>query len=369
MAVPNTDHVNDKDPRRVSVELTNICNLRCGYCARDDEQLYHTKANFFPADLLRRIIRGARAAYDIKYVSFTGGEPTLHPRFAEIVRTVREEGVQLGFVTNGWHFDRALPALLANRGAVRVVAFSIDGATRESHDRWRGEGSFVRLMRAVAKCYALGLPFLFKAPIRRDTLGELEAMAVLAARLGAMGVDFSHFLPTSQDFETEYALTRDERSHAEQEIGVLNKILNIRIGIAAGFYDTDPAAPCANLRGITCNVDYRGRLTLCCNIAGYRGAAEETDVIADLNVEEFGAAYGRLQSLIELQVERRRRALAEHAARGVEPDLYVGSPCLFCMQSFGKIPWRPVAQGARSLPVIPAAQPAQGATDCREISL
>jgi MoaA/NifB/PqqE/SkfB family radical SAM enzyme len=346
-------HTSEVYSPRISVELTNVCNLHCAYCIRDDEQLYHAPANFFPADLLRRVLRGAREAYGIKYVSFTGGEPTLHPRFLEIIETVKDEGISFAFVTNGWHFDRVLPSLLKNRDALRVVAFSIDGATREAHDRWRGEGSFVRLARAVAKCHAHNLPFIFKASIRRDTVAQLEAMAVLAARLGAIAIDYSHLLPTSPDFDRELALTRDERTHAEQEIGVLGQILKLRVGVAAGFYDIDPAAPCANLRGITSNVDYHGRLTLCCNIAGYRGAdGMDADVIADLNKEDFATAYARLQRMIDEQNERRRRALADHAARGVEPDLFVGSPCLFCLQSFGKLPWHTAAANSRQLPVL-----------------
>ncbi|MDQ3754760.1 MAG: radical SAM protein [Acidobacteriota bacterium] len=339
MPRPSTEHISDPDPRRVSVELTNICNLHCSYCVRDEEQLHHSPASYFPAGLLRQIIRGARAAYGSKYVSFTGGEVTLHPRFCEIVETVKEENAQFGFVTNGWCFDRVYPILLANREALRVVAFSIDGATREAHDRWRGEGSFVRVIRAVTKCYVQGLPFIFKAGIRRDTVPQLEAMALLAARLGAIGIDFSHLLPTSAQAEDELALSREERAHAEQEIGALANILKMRIAIAVGHYNVHPDPPCANLRGVSCNVDYRGRLTLCCNLAGYRGAEGETDVVADLNKEDFVAAYERLQEVTRAQLERRRQTLAAHALAGREPDLHTGSPCLFCLQSFGKIPW------------------------------
>src|SRR5919202_917745 len=91
---------------RLSVELTNTCNLRCAYCIRDEDALYHTRAEFFPVDLLRRILRGAREAYGVESVSFTGGETTIHPRFAEIVEAVAAEGCRLSFVTNGWHIER-----------------------------------------------------------------------------------------------------------------------------------------------------------------------------------------------------------------------------------------------------------------------
>ena len=332
---------------------------------RDEDALYHTKANFFPADLLSRILRGARATYGIDYISFTGGEVTLHPRFAEIVAAVAAEEMQLSFVTNGWHFERVLPALIAHKQTVRVVAFSVDGATREAHDFWRGAGSFDRVISAVTRCHVLGIPFVFKVGIRRDTLPQLEQIAVLAARLGAAAMHFAHLLPTSAELEAESALTLAEQRHAEQEVGVLARILKLPIGMSAGYYDIEPDAPCSPLRGNSCNVDWRGRLTLCCNMAGFRNAEGEPDVVADLTREDFGVAYVRLQAVARAQVERRRAALAAYAERGQEPDLYTGSPCLFCLQSFGKIPWRSARlsganeSNGRALPVLsmPVAQP------------
>jgi MoaA/NifB/PqqE/SkfB family radical SAM enzyme len=340
----------------ISVELTNICNLRCSYCIRDEDALYHTPAHFFPVELLRRIMRSAREGFGLAYVSFTGGEPGVHPQFAEVVRAVAEEGLQLSFVTNGWHFDRLHPALMAERAAVRHVAFSLDGATREAHDRWRGEGSFVRVVRGMARCKASGLPFVVKAAVRRDTLPQLQEFALFAARLGAAGLHFSHLLPTSTEFDRELGLDHDERAQAEQEISILSNIFKMQVGIATGYHDLDPAPPCAALDGRNCNVDYTGRLTLCCNLSGYRGAGGDSDVVADLTREDFAAAYPRLLRLAAEQVERRRQALAAHAERGRPADVYTSSPCLFCLQSFGKIPWRsPDSAGhahARSLPVV-----------------
>jgi MoaA/NifB/PqqE/SkfB family radical SAM enzyme len=325
---------------RLAVELTNVCNLHCSYCMRDEDALYHTKANFLSADLLSRIIREARAVYQLEHISFTGGEVTLHPHFSDIVAAVAAAGLEYSFVTNGWHFDRVYPAILAHKSALRVVGFSVDGATRAAHDRWRGAGSFDRLIRAVTRCHVQGLPFAFKVCIRRDTAPQLEQIALLAARLGAARVFFTHLLPTSPEMERESALTLAEQRHAEQEIAAIGRILKMPVNVAVGYYDLDPGVPCAPLKGTSCNVDWRGRLTLCCSLSGYRNTQSEPDVVADLTREDFGAAYARLRAVARAQVERRRRMLATHAARGTEPDLYNGSPCLFCLQSFGKIPWR-----------------------------
>jgi len=354
MIIPRPVYLKENDPPHLVLELTNTCNLHCSYCSRDDDALHHAPAHFFPLELLRRVIRDARATFGIESVSFTGGEVTIHPQFKEIIAAVAAEGLKVGFVTNGWHFDRVYPALVAHPDAIKLVAFSLDGATREAHDRWRGEGSFVRLMRAITRSYVQRIPFGIKVGIRRDTIGQFEQLAMLAARLGASSLHFWHFMPTSYAFETQSALTADERAMAEMEIGLLARIFRMEIGISVGYHNIDPAPPCSPLRGTSCNVDYLGRMTLCCNLSGFRGSSGAEDIVADLTREDFAPAYARLRSLAETQVERRRTALAAFAEKGSEPDLNTGSPCLFCLHSFNKIPWqRDDSLPRRALNVLP----------------
>jgi MoaA/NifB/PqqE/SkfB family radical SAM enzyme len=346
----------DYGPPRLIVELTNICNLHCSYCLRDEDALYHTPANFFPVELLGRLVREAREAIGARTVMFTGGETTLHPRFREVIEAVGAEGLTCSFVTNGWHFERVWPAVAANRETVSHVSFSLDGPTRETHDRWRGDGSFVRVVRAVARCNAAGLPFIIKMGLRRDTLPLLEQTALFAARMGAASLSFGHNLPTSGAADEELTLAPEDRTAAEQEIAMLARILKMRVTLEVGYSNLDPGPPCSALAGVSCNVDYRGRLSLCCNLSGYRGATGERDVVADLNEEGFAGAFARLQDVASAQLLRRREALAEAARAGAEPDIRLGSPCLFCLHSFGKIPWQAggVAAAARSLPVLQA---------------
>jgi MoaA/NifB/PqqE/SkfB family radical SAM enzyme len=354
-AGPGGSRGRDYGPPRLIVELTNVCNLHCSYCLRDEDALYRSPANFFPVELLRRVVREARESMGARAVMFTGGETTLHPRFREVIEAVGAEGLTCSFVTNGWHFERAWPAVAANRASVTHVSFSLDGPTRETHDRWRGEGSFVRLVRAFARCKAAGLPFIVKVGLRRDTLPLLEQAALFAARMGAASLSFGHHLPTSGAADAELSLGPEDRVAAEQEIAVLASILKMRVTLEVGYNNLDPEPPCSALAGVSCNVDYRGRLSLCCNLSGYRGAAGDGDAVADLNEEGFAEAFLRLQGLASAQLARRREALAGSARAGAEPDIYLGSPCLFCLRSFGKIPWRAPAP-PRALPVLQSVQ-------------
>lgn len=346
--------------QRASVELTNICNLHCGYCLRDEDALYHSKANFFPISLLQRIAREGREAIGLTHISFTGGEPILHPKFDEAIAAVAGEGLTTSFVTNGWHFERVWPAIQEHRDKVTHVAFSFDGATRETHDHWRGEGSFVRLVRAISRCRLGQVPFQIKVGIRKDTVPHLEEIAIFAARMGASGLSFSHLLPTSEGLQAELALTREEQAIANREVAELARIFKMRVNLDVGYYNIDATQPpCSPLAGHSCNIDYRGFLTLCCNLSGFRGAVGEADVAADLNTENFAVGYRRLRSVADRQLETWRATLAEYQARGEQPELPVGSPCLFCLQTFAKAPWQDLHASAvsrRALPIfsIPA---------------
>lgn len=331
----------------MNVELANICNLHCSYCFRADENLYSAHAEFFPLELLRRVIAEARTAAKVTRINFTGGEPTLHPAFADTLRSIGDAGLTTSFVTNGWHFDRVWPAIQENRAAVSHVAFSLDGVTREAHDRWRGQGSFDRVVRAFSRCYMSNLPFGMKIVIRRELVDQLEQIAIFAARMGAASLHFVHVMPTSNAVADDSALSLDEQRVAEQEIAILARIFKMDIGIDVGYYNIDDTRPpCAPLAGMSMNIDYRGRLSLCCNLSGFRGAAEEHDVVADLNVESFASAYAKFQTLVELQLQRRKDALATLRAQARTPDVYTGSPCMFCLQSFNKIPWHKLQAGA-----------------------
>lgn len=342
--------------QRLSVELANICNLHCGYCLRDEDALYHDPANFFPIELLKRIAREGRDAIGVTHISFTGGEPTLHPQFNDAIAAVVNEGLTTSLVTNGWHFERIWPALRAHQEHVTHVSFSFDGATREAHDHWRGKGSFVRLIRALSLCRKGGLPFTIKVGIRRDTVEHLEEIAIFSARMGARALTFSHLLPTGGAVENDLALTLEEQNAAGREVAELARIFKMRVSLDVGYYNIDvEQPPCSALAGVSGNIDYRGRLSLCCNLSGFRGASGEADVIADLNTEGLTEAYARLRRVAAQQLETRREALSEYQTRGESPGLQVGSPCQFCLQTFGKTPWRapgPKVAERRVLPMF-----------------
>src|SRR5215475_15371618 len=123
--------------------------------------------------------------------------------------------------------------------------------------------------------------------------------------MGAASLNFVHVMPTSSAVADDVALSLDEQRVAQQEIAILARIFKMNIGIDVGYYNVDETRPpCAPLAEVSMNIDFRGRLSLCCNLSGFRGAAEEQDVVADLNVESFASALHKLRTVAAEQLQK-----------------------------------------------------------------
>jgi MoaA/NifB/PqqE/SkfB family radical SAM enzyme len=320
--------------KRLTVGLTNLCNLDCDYCLKVAETQH------LDYDLLSNILAQAKEA-GVTSVTYTGGEVSLHPRFRDIIHRTTELGFNYSMVTNGWHFPRIAPVLAETKQAIYRLFFSMDGATEEDHDAVRGKGSFRKIMSAVSLCRIHGFPFGLQMVVTRRSVKSIERLAVFGARLGADVVNFAHMLPTSEDFDAILSLTPEERRAAEREVLAMDNILNIRVTFAAGSYAPEPGPPCVALAGETVNVDCRGRLTLCCNLSDFRNAVGTGDIVADLRETSFADAYEKCYDSAVRQRELRDAALK---ANNAEAEF----PCHFCISTFDKTSWEtPLVQIGR----------------------
>lgn len=318
----------------VLVELIDVCNLNCAYCLRDESAL-HGKPHAFPIHDLQRILGEVKQLAPSCEVVFTGGEPTLHPDFRLALQTVHDLGWRFVVITNGWAFTRALPAVVEFRESLRAIAFSIDGFTRDSHDHFRGRGSFDRLMRAVLACRSHALPFRFKVTLDREKAAAIGDFARFAARLGADRLEVGPLFPTSSA-DLAHELRIADHRELLGEVAALRSTLRLPIHLAAGFYDPRPEPGCGPLVGSTINIDYFGRLVLCTNLLGFRGQAESRDVVADLKSVPLTDALALLAKTVAGQNQKRHQAfLALGHNRELAP-LELGSACLDCLCSFGK---------------------------------
>src|SRR5919106_6843421 len=98
---------------------TRRCNLACTYCNEFDDH----SAPVPTSDLLRRVELLADLGTGI--VTFSGGEPLLHPDLDLIIRRIRAHGMIATLITNGYLLTRKRIAEL-NRAGLDHLQISID---------------------------------------------------------------------------------------------------------------------------------------------------------------------------------------------------------------------------------------------------
>ena len=107
--------------RAVAAHLIPIrrCNLSCGYCNEYDDHSEPVPTS----DLLRRVDLLADVGTGI--VTFSGGEPLLHPDLDVIIRQIRVHGMVATIITNGYLLTRPRIQQL-NRAGLDHLQISID---------------------------------------------------------------------------------------------------------------------------------------------------------------------------------------------------------------------------------------------------
>jgi radical SAM protein with 4Fe4S-binding SPASM domain len=107
-------------PPLIWLELTRRCNLSCPHCYIEGGA---ARENEMPASEFYRLL-DEFAEMGVWAVAFTGGEPTLHPEFAGLVRHARKRRLLVGIATNGMFLTGELLDSLPRDGV--IISVSLD---------------------------------------------------------------------------------------------------------------------------------------------------------------------------------------------------------------------------------------------------
>ncbi len=194
-------------PLYVAWQITNECNLACLHCIEesgpgkafrdelDREQVF---------DVLRQMMD-----LDIPYLSFSGGEPMLHPLFFEMVEYVCTRGGQLKIETNGHYLSPEHCTRLSDLG-VKAVQVSLDGASSRTFNRIRVRGEFDRVIEGVRNLHGAGVPIEINFSPTHFNVEEISAAVDLAFELGAYSFYTGRTMYTGNAVKTWRRLTPSE---------------------------------------------------------------------------------------------------------------------------------------------------------------
>jgi len=173
--------------------ISGSCNLACRHCwIEPDYQPGHRRGKFIEPGHVRKAVNEAKPL-GLCSVKLTGGEPTLHPRFREIVDIIDSRDVRLHMETNGILVDNDLARFLKSKKHFTFVSVSVDGADAETHDWLRGvDGSFDQATGGIEALVAAGFRPQMICTLHKRNVADIREIARLAENLGCGSIKFNH---------------------------------------------------------------------------------------------------------------------------------------------------------------------------------
>jgi uncharacterized radical SAM superfamily Fe-S cluster-containing enzyme len=168
----------------VLVEITERCNLRCPVCFADAGE--KTTAAFADVSTLAEHLRRIHEHAGNVVLQLSGGEPTLHPDLASLVRIGRELFPAVQVNTNGLLLaDRPELAEELAVAGLSWVFLQFDGTTDAVFQALRGRPLLERKLAAVENCRKAGLSVVLVPTVARGVndqdLGNLLRLALRLA--------------------------------------------------------------------------------------------------------------------------------------------------------------------------------------------
>jgi MoaA/NifB/PqqE/SkfB family radical SAM enzyme len=169
-------------PLYVAWQITNECNLACLHCIEESGP-----GKAFPDELDAEQVFSVIDQLmdnDVPYLSFSGGEPMLHPQFFAMVERVTSRGAELKIETNGHYLTPDNCARLKEL-EVKAVQVSLDGAVAASFNRMRVRGDFDLAVQGLRNLRDAGVPVEINFSPAKFNMNEIGAVVDLAHQLGA----------------------------------------------------------------------------------------------------------------------------------------------------------------------------------------
>lgn len=189
--------------------ITRECNLSCQHCYMDartqhpDEWTLEEGFKFIDemADL------------EMPMLIVTGGEPLMSENFFKFAHHALRRGVRMVVSTNGTLITKQ-KAIAMRVAKIKYVGVSLDAATAEKHDKFRGvKGAFDAAITGIKNAQEQGLKTGIRITIHKNNWQEVPALLDLCVEMGVPRFCLYHLVPTGRGQKMmDLDLTKEERT-------------------------------------------------------------------------------------------------------------------------------------------------------------
>lgn len=195
-------------PFLVVWDFTHKCNLSCKHCYSNagtaPQKELATKEALEVVDQL--------ADFGVTALAFSGGEPLSRKDFFEVASHAVKRGLYVSVATNGTLLTKENVKKL-KQAKINYVEVSIDGATAQTHDSFRGvPGAFDKAVAGLKNCVEADLCACIATTATKSNIAEMPGILDLAEEIGAERFTYFNFIPTGRGKELyDQDLSPEER--------------------------------------------------------------------------------------------------------------------------------------------------------------
>lgn len=132
----------------LTIEPTNICNLRCPLCTTGSGQMERSNGKM-SLETFRNIIR--KMGDDIFFLLlYHQGEPYINSHFLDFVRLAKSRNIYCTTSTNAHYFSDDIINATIDSGLDSMIV-SLDGVTQESYARYRVKGKLDKVVDGLSR--------------------------------------------------------------------------------------------------------------------------------------------------------------------------------------------------------------------------
>lgn len=207
--------------KTVYIEITNRCNLNCRTCYNRSGLNQTTQE--LSVEEIEQIIN-TLSRYGARRFLFSGGEPSLHSHFHELLElTSRYPQYSYGFVTNGTVADPIWIEYL-NTQPNLTLQISLDGADEVQNSLIRGKGNFEKVVFFAKEIKNPNLTPRLKMVISQSNITEVEPFYRLALSLNCVPeYAFIYRSGNGSDEWESKALSTNQKIQVMKQIEDLNQ--------------------------------------------------------------------------------------------------------------------------------------------------
>ena len=129
------------------VEITDHCDMQCPVCLVQNKESYYMEI-----DALKEIVeRLILSEGQVQVLSLSGGEPTCHPQYKEMLEYLVSvpEILRVSVSTNGLRLARDKELRDLHKKLDVVVSLQFDGFKEETYEKIRGNGSYAAIKKNI----------------------------------------------------------------------------------------------------------------------------------------------------------------------------------------------------------------------------